>query len=133
MGNVKNYTAGQKIIAEGSLGGETYLIRQGRVGIRKELGQGGFTTLATLGPDEVFGEMYLFNYAGFRSASAFAESDVELEVIAREEIEQFMNEAHPILKAIIKSLNNRLESTTESYSLLKYKTSKFPWNIFFGK
>lgn len=133
MGNVKKYTTGQKIIAEGSLGGETYLILEGRVGIRKELGQGEFTTLATLGPQEVFGEMYLFNYAGFRSASAFAETDVQVEVIERTEIEHFMDEAHPILKAIIKSLNNRLETTTESYSRLRYKTSKFPWNLFFGK
>ncbi len=121
MADLKSFNPGEKIVAEGIYGDETFLIVEGSVIIRKETGQKNPITLAELGPNEVFGEMYIFDHAGFRSASAIAKSEVTVKVIQREELERELKKSSPIIQEMLKSMNKRLEGTSQDYSLALLK------------
>jgi CRP-like cAMP-binding protein len=70
--NFRVYKGGDCIFREGDVGEEMFVIRQGKVDIRV-----GANTVATLEPDEIFGEMALVDKQP-RSASAFAATDCEV-------------------------------------------------------
>ncbi len=78
----QSYAAGETIIAEGTHGTSTFLITEVQVLICKETGSKGRIPIATLSRGEVFGEMYLFDDTGFRSASVIAQTAVTVEVRA---------------------------------------------------
>lgn len=127
--NIQHYQAGETIIAEGTHGSQTFLITGGQVLICKETGVKGRIPLATLSEGEVFGEMYLFDETGFRSATVIAQSAVTLEVISKEEMQQYLKETPPIVLSLMKTLSNRLAQTSQENSLLKFQESAG----FFGK
>ncbi len=121
MANIKIFKTGEKIVAEGIYGEETFRIIEGQVVISKETGQKAPVILAELGPNEVFGEMYIFDNAGFRSASAVARSEVKVEIIQRNELEEELEKAPLVIKDMLKSMNRRLEGTSQEYSLTLLK------------
>jgi CRP-like cAMP-binding protein len=67
--------AGEVIFAEGDVGSEMYGIIEGQVELRTSK-----RTIATLGPDDVFGEMAVVDSSP-RMATAVAATDLELAVI----------------------------------------------------
>jgi CRP/FNR family cyclic AMP-dependent transcriptional regulator len=67
--------AGEVIFAEGDTGSEMYEIIEGQVELRTSK-----RTIATLGPDDVFGEMAVVDSSP-RMATAVAATDLELAVI----------------------------------------------------
>lgn len=119
--NIKKCKSGEIIIAEGTYGQQTYLIVEGQVMIAKEVGGTSRIPITVLGEGEVFGEMYLFEDAGSRSASVVAQSDVVLQVISKEEMEKHLAETPSIVLSIIKTLSMRLAQTSQENSVLKYK------------
>jgi CRP-like cAMP-binding protein len=119
------YAPGDTIIAEGTHGEQTYLIKEGQVLICKETGKGRIS-IAVLSEGEVFGEMYLFDDTGFRSASVVAQTAVSVEVIPREEMERQLQTAPPIVISIMKTLSTRLAQTSQENSLLKFKVNASP-------
>lgn len=121
MAGTRQFKAGEKIIAEGTFGTETFRIHQGEVLICKETGKKNPIVLAELRQGEVFGEMYVFENSGFRSASAIAKTDVEVEVISREEIIEQLQATPPVIRDILVSLNKRLEGTSQDFSLASLK------------
>lgn len=121
MPNLKSFQPGEKIVSEGIFGDETFLIIEGQVIISKETGQKEPVILAELGKNEVFGEMYIFDNAGFRSASAIAKSEVKVEVIQRDELEEELKKTPAIIQDVLKSMNKRLEGTSQGYSLALLK------------
>ncbi len=131
MSEKRSYKAGDKLILEGTFGEESFLIESGEVQVYKEAGGKAPVVLAELGPGEVLGEMYLFEHAGFRSASAKAMSDVEVQVITRPEIEKELENTPQVIRNMIKSLDKRLEGTSQDYSLAS--TRKFNWEQIFNK
>jgi len=122
MTTQKSFKAGEKIIGEGTFGAETFRIHKGQVLICKETGEQDPFRLAELGEGEMFGEMYMFESAGFRTASVIAKTDVELEVIHRNEIEAALEQTPQTIKDILMSLNKRLEGTSQNYSVTTIKT-----------
>lgn len=121
----RTYRAGEKIIAEGTFGNETFRVTRGEVVICKETDEPEPFTLTEIREGEVFGEMYMFDNAGFRSASAIAKTDVDLLVISREEIEAELASTPPIVRDILYSLNKRLETTTAAFAL--YNATRTRW------
>ncbi len=131
MSTKRSYKAGDKLLLEGTYGEESFLILAGNVQVYKEVGTKDPVVLAELGPGEVLGEMYLFKHAGFRSASALALSEVEVQVITRPEIEKELENTPQIIQDMICSLDKRLEGTSQDYSIAR--TRKFNWEQIFNK
>jgi len=122
---VKEYKAGEIIIAEGTYGTQTFLIREGRVMICKETGGTRRIPIAVLTDGEVFGEMYLFDDTGFRTASVVAQTAVTVEIIPKEEMDQYLATTPPIVVSMIKTLSARLAQTSQENSILKYRSHGF--------
>ncbi len=120
---IKQFAAGEIIIAEGTYGAQTFLIQEGQVLICKETGGSNRIPITVLKTGEVFGEMYLFDDTGFRTASVVAQTEVTLEVIAREDMEVFLKQTPPIVQSMIKTLSIRLAQTSQENSILKYRMS----------
>jgi CRP-like cAMP-binding protein len=127
---IKQYKAGEIIIAEGTYGTQTFLIRQGRVMICKETGGKSRIPITILAPGEVFGEMYLFDDTGFRTASVVAQNDVEVEIIPKEEMEQLLEKTPQIVVSMIKTLSARLAQTSQENSILKFRQHGFIRRLF---
>lgn len=127
----KSFKAGEKIISEGTFGEETFRITAGQVLICKETGGEKPVVLAELRDGEVFGEMYVFQNSGARSASAVAKTDVVVQVVSRPEIEEHLKATPQVIQDILVSLNKRLEGTSQDFSLVSSK--KFQWERVFNK
>ncbi|MFN8614518.1 MAG: cyclic nucleotide-binding domain-containing protein [Vampirovibrionales bacterium] len=113
----RNYQAGEKIIAEGTYGTETFFIESGTVAIRKETGEPCTKPLAELSVGDMFGEMVLLDGAGFRSASAIAVTDVTVSVVAREQLEHDLQATPSRIRYLLDTLKKRLEATSSKLSL----------------
>lgn len=124
--SIKTYVSGEIIIAEGTYGTQTFLVKEGRVMICKETGGVSRIPLTVLTEGEVFGEMYLFDDTGFRTASVVAQGDVTVEIIPKEQMDQYLKDTPPIVVSMIKTLSMRLAQTSQENSLLKYRHIS-PW------
>lgn len=123
MDNVfQQFGKGEVIIPEGTKGDRTYRIVSGEVLICKKNGQGKMIPIARLGEGEIFGEMYLFENSGVRSASVIASSDVKVEVFFQDAIQRDLEESPPEVAQMLRAFNRRLRNTTGSFaSLFKEK------------
>lgn len=109
---IRRFSAGQTIFREGDdAHGEAFLVQSGRVAIRKRVG-GEERTLGVLGQGELLGEIALFRSAP-RSATAVAEDDVALCVIAADRLEHFVRTNPRLAVEIIKRLANFLYQAEE--------------------
>ncbi len=122
----KNFQPNEIIIAEGTFGDQTFRILSGKVLIYKEAGNSQRIPIAVLGPDEVFGEMYLMDHAGFRSATAIAKTEVTVQVLTREELQQAMESTPDIIQSILNTMSKRLEQTSQECARLKYQKNTYP-------
>ncbi|MBK8189229.1 MAG: cyclic nucleotide-binding domain-containing protein [Vampirovibrionales bacterium] len=125
----RTYRAGEKIIAEGTFGRETFRVSKGQVVVCKETDEATPFILSEVTEGEVFGEMYMFDQAGFRSATAIAKTDVELLIISREEIESELAQTPQIVRDILYSLNKRLETTTAAFSVFSATRTRWEKNM----
>ena len=121
----KTYGAGDKIIAEGTQGRETYLIQAGVVLICKETGKSGPIPIARLSKGEVVGEMYLMDVPGFRTATAIAESEVTVDILTETEMTAYLEQTPAVVRSILKTVCNRLAQTSQECSILKFKQQAF--------
>ena len=120
----RNYQAGEKIIAEGTYGTETYFIESGMVAIRKETGEQTSKPLAELGVGDMFGEMVLLDDVGFRSASAIAMTDVTVSVMGRDQLEMDLQAAPSRVRYLLDTLKKRLQATTDKLSTTQNQLAK---------
>jgi CRP-like cAMP-binding protein len=103
---LKKFTKDTNIVLEGSSSQDVYLVKSGRVDIVKN-GKNGRVVLASLGPNEVFGEMALLENRQ-RSASAVAALDTECYVLSANAFEQKLNDIDPFLRAIFRVMGNTI-------------------------
>ena len=82
------YRFGEEILAEGSRHQALFVVRRGQVRV-EHFGFGGASTVATLGPGEVFGEMSFVDHEG-ASAAVVADGEVEVDVIGAEQMNSLM-------------------------------------------
>jgi CRP/FNR family cyclic AMP-dependent transcriptional regulator len=84
----KRFSAGQTIFEEGELGDSLYLIAQGEVEVVRRDAAGQPKVIATLGPNQFFGEMSLIDKE-YRSATVRAKADAELMHLTAENLTAF--------------------------------------------
>lgn len=88
-----SYPAHQSIFWIGDAGSQFFIVRQGRVAMVYPDETGQEAVLGVLGPGEFFGELSLLD-GGPRTATARAETDVELLSLGRDEFHEFLRR-HP--------------------------------------
>ncbi|MDH3342237.1 MAG: EAL domain-containing protein [Gammaproteobacteria bacterium] len=115
----KTFSAGTQIFQEGEPGDCAYIIQNGEIELSM-LVNGASAPFATLGKDELFGEMALIDNS-FRSASAVAKTDVELLVISRDYIAQKIELSDPTIRMLLqvvleryRDIHARLHEVSES-------------------
>jgi len=112
------YTEDQKIFTEGEEGDAAYLIRSGRVQIRKGIDGRTPIVLAELGEGELLGEMALFDNRP-RMASAIALQDVELIKMTRKDFLSRLSALDPVLKSMVITMIARTRQMTDEFILAK--------------
>lgn len=115
---VQHFGKGEVIIPEGGVGDRVYRILHGEVLICKKNAQGRMIPITKLETGEIFGEMYLFESSGARSASVIASTDVKVEVFFEEEIQQELVNASPELRQMLGAFTRRLQNTTGNFASL---------------
>ncbi|MEI7814789.1 MAG: cyclic nucleotide-binding domain-containing protein [Coriobacteriia bacterium] len=110
---ILTFESGEKIYQQGDLGAVMHIIQSGRVKVVREDSHGEML-LAVLGPGEFFGEMSLLS-GGRRSATVYAETTVELEVITRSAFSEHIQD--PLALQVMRGLTDRLRRVD---SLLEY-------------
>lgn len=116
--HLRNYLAGEYIFYQNDPGIGLYLIREGEVKIQR-VDEGGNTfSLADFGKGDFFGELALVDEEK-RSASAIAKTDVQIAVIFKPDLDDFIT-AYPkkgiqILEGMEKIIVTRLRKLNDDY------------------
>ena len=119
---VQHFGKGEVIFPEGTKGDRIYRIVSGEVLICKKSARGKMIPIAKLTDGEIFGEMYLFDGSGDRSATVMASTDLKVEVYFEDEIQAELVNAPQEVKQMLVSFTSRLRSTTGNFaSLFKEK------------
>ena len=114
----KTCASGETIFRQGDRGAEMYVVHSGKVRIFRTQ-DGHDTDLATLGPDDFFGEMALFDDRS-RSASAVAVGATELRVITKESFDAM--QCDPIARQLLATLAQRLRSMDDAFERLNVES-----------
>ncbi|HPP86699.1 MAG TPA: cyclic nucleotide-binding domain-containing protein [bacterium] len=107
--------AGELIIAEGSMGTEFYIIKEGEFEIYKTSVDKKIIPLTKIGPGEFFGEAALFE-AKKRSASVRALKAGILLVINKDTLQQIIKQSPDFAMKIIDGLVNKIFTLNQKYS-----------------
>lgn len=111
----QQYLKGQTIIEEGEKGDHTFKIVNGEVVVCLQNKHKELVPIAKLGQGEIFGEMYLFENNGRRTATVVASSNyVEVEVYFKDEMDYLLNSLNPAAMTLMKGFSKRLSTTTRS-------------------
>jgi CRP-like cAMP-binding protein len=102
--------AGEVICRRGDPGDRFYVVQAGSVEVRLGAGRSGIS-LYRLGPGDCFGEMALLTGAA-RSADVVAAEDSVLWALDRSDFDRILNESVPLLRALNRSLAQRIAMTT---------------------
>lgn len=114
---VSTYKAGEVLFTEGSDAEALYLIKAGRISIRKTV-DGGFVEISQVGPNQIIGEIGFFDQRP-RSADAVAVSYCEVVEIPYESLKPIFDPAPDYLKRIMVGLATRLRDADELIRELK--------------
>ena len=120
----RSYIAGEYIFYQGDPGIGLYIIRNGEIIIQRNDEGGNILSLATFKKGDFFGELALID-GEKRSASAIAKSDVNLAVIFKPDLDEFI-EKNPkkgvkILQGLSHIITVRLRHLNEQYYDLQKK------------
>lgn len=117
--STKKLKKGENLFREGDIAREAYLIKNGYVSIwRTEDSRR--VNLATKAEGEIIGEMALIDDTT-RSATVTAESDIEVEIITKVQLETMLSNAPETLSVILRQL---LESLRNSNDLIAMYVSR---------
>lgn len=108
---VKTFVKGALLIQEGQQAEEAYYVIEGAVEIYKNEG-GAPVTVAKLGAGAIFGEMALLRFDRY-TLSARAMMDVKTYVITPELLQEQIRKTHPLIKAILDSLMERVQESNQ--------------------
>ncbi len=114
----KTCKSGEIIFRQGEAGKEMYVVHSGKVRIFRNQ-DGHETDLATLGADDFFGEMALFDNRA-RSASAQAVGETELRVVTKEAYDAM--QCDPIIRRLLTTVTGRLRSMDDAFERLNVES-----------
>ena len=113
-GTPKRYADGELVFKQGGKAEQMYVVRRGKVRIFRDQ-DGKETTLATLKPQDFFGEMGIFDGKP-RSASAQAIGDTELEVVEAADLIAAVGDG--LVWNMLKDMSARIRETIEALEKL---------------
>lgn len=108
---VKTFEKGQSIFGKGEEAAAAYYVIDGAVEIFQGEGEKP-SVMAVLGADEIFGEMALLRFDKY-TLSARAAAKTRLYVITPELLQEQIRATHPLIKAIIDMLVDRVHNANE--------------------
>ncbi len=103
----RSFAAGERIVTEGEVGDELYLVMSGSVAITRS-----GAPVSTLSPGDEFGEIAVLD-AGPRTATATAVVDTEVLAVTSEEFYEILYEQAEIAEGVIRMLVKRLREVQE--------------------
>lgn len=106
----KAFKKGEVIFKEGDAGECAYLIDSGSVEIQVSNLDDNSTPVANLGVGDIFGEMAIIDGA-IRSATAVALEGCELVEVSKNQLNERIEDADPVVRFLLSILMNRLKET----------------------
>jgi CRP/FNR family transcriptional regulator, cyclic AMP receptor protein len=122
----KAFQANDILLSEGETGEEAYLIRSGRVEIRKGSLSNNPMVVATVGKGDVIGEMSLVNDQP-HTMSVVAIEETHVAVISKQEFKRRFDVMDPIMKGVLKIIVERFCLVTEQSGKLE-EVNWHDWN-----
>jgi CRP/FNR family transcriptional regulator len=117
----RSFTAGEAVFREGDASNTCYIVRDGHARAIREHGDGRQITLATFGPDDIFGELAMFDDE-LRSATVEAIDDLEVLAILGNDMRRLMAEHAEIAVKLAISLVRRLRNANERLARQSFQT-----------
>jgi CRP-like cAMP-binding protein len=114
------FNAGEALFREGSDAKALYILKSGRVSIRKSIDGGKWVEIAQVGTNQVVGELPFFD-GRTRSADAVALQNVEAIMISYDSLRPIYEPSPEYLKKIMVGLASRLRDADEVIRELKAK------------
>jgi signal transduction histidine kinase len=111
----RSYPAGRAVFQEGDPGDGLYVIAQGQVLISCLVGQDQRRVLSRLGPGDFFGEMAVLDSLP-RSATATAETDVQLHFISRDDLLGLLDRRPGLAVSLMKDFSQRMREFNHQYT-----------------
>lgn len=105
-----NFSKGETIIKEGELGEWFFIVRSGQIKVCIKKWLRGLSKVATLGPEDFFGEMALVNEEP-RSATLIAEEDSTCFMLYKSKFESLIKNNSTFKKALEDVVSKRLEKS----------------------
>jgi EAL domain-containing protein (putative c-di-GMP-specific phosphodiesterase class I) len=102
---ILNFSKGDKIFAAGDKANCAYIVDSGTVGLYPDTNKGDLFAVVKQG--DLLGEMGVIDESE-RSVSAYAETDLELLVIDREQIQHRLKQSDPIIRSLMDVLLKRV-------------------------
>ena len=119
----QRFAKGETILEQGARGDRTFVIKAGNVLVCKEGDvPGEMVPIESLGPGELFGEMYLVMNDLTRTATVVAVNEVTVDVFFEEEVLRDLDNMSFLQRMMFKGLNSRLRKTTENLTRQKVAT-----------
>lgn len=126
--NKQTFSAGTIIFREGVYENFLYEILSGQVSIYASYSEPGEKRLVTLTVGQTFGEMAMVDCMP-RSATAVAETDVELFKVDDTMLEQYLSNNPERFLSMMQHLSDRTRILTEDYRLACETASEMLWTI----
>ena len=113
---LRTFRKGSYVFHEGDPGSSLFIVQSGQVKISR-MGRGGDEVVfAILLPDDLFGELALFEPAAIRTADAEAVEATECVALGREPFLAFL-EAHPrLIRPLVHALSGYLRQVDEAFA-----------------
>ncbi len=117
----RNFEPGQVVFREGDASDTCYIVRAGHARAVREHGDGRTITLATFGPDDIFGELALFEDER-RSATVEAIEELGVVAVLGPDMRRLMVEHPQIATRLVIALGRRLRESNERLSRQSFQT-----------
>lgn len=120
----KKLKRGEFLFKEGDAPQTLYIVQSGKIGLMVER-NGKFLEIASLGPNQVFGEQALFS-SGKHAFAAQALQEAKVMEVPVEMMKQQFEKAPPGIKLLVKSLIDETRVSRQNTKTLKMETEKSP-------
>ena len=120
------FATNEVIFHKGEVGDAAYMVTKGEVEIRRGLIGHSSRTLTQIKRGGTFGELALCLDSP-RTASAIATQHTELIAVSQEDFLKILEDASPVVKALVLNLGKRIVELTEELEVNETKSSWRQW------
>ena len=117
----RRFQAGEVVFRDGDQSDTCYVVRSGRARAVREHAGGRSITLATFGPEDMFGELAMFDDEP-RSATVEATEDTEAIAILGGDMRRMLREHPDLAVKLLAALGRRLRDTNERLARQSFQT-----------